>query len=97
MERLKLTDEEREALVFLTEHEGFPALMKVLHALVQLRQIAVLDYNLEGGTEKELAIRKSLAEGASKLVVSLQQALQDNKKPYTRMAASPAESRGNTR
>jgi len=68
---LKLSTEEKEALGALLSHDGLKVLLKVMEALARSQAEGLLTYDLDGGSERGLALLKAQSDGARKLHQSI--------------------------
>jgi hypothetical protein len=71
-----MTQEQKEELVELMSHPGYPVLMGALKHSLKLMESEVLKYNLETGSDKQLSFLKCRAEGAAKLVSAVERQLE---------------------
>jgi len=68
---MKLSFEEKEALISFADSSALQPLLKLLDQLVEAAQVDVVKLNLDGSTDRDLLIRKARAEGAARLATSL--------------------------
>ena len=59
--------EQKSAIIEVSEHPGFRALMSIIEALVESQEQQTLATPLTAGKESEILYAKARAEGASKL------------------------------
>jgi hypothetical protein len=66
-----MTQLEQDDFEDLLKHPGLKPLLSEIERMVQLIEQDVIKYNLEGGSDKELAFKKCRAEGSRKLAVAI--------------------------
>lgn len=67
MKKIRLEDEEQEFINHIFQSDMYPALPKVLNALLEELVDDLLRYNAQAGTDRDLLYKKAKIDGAREL------------------------------
>lgn len=80
--RLNLKIEEVENLVDIATHPGYKVLEEICTKITNSRTQRVVNYNLENGSDRELALHKARLEGALQAFKELKDTVNKVKKAH---------------
>jgi len=69
----KITNEDKENLLYLKESESYNTLIKMMRRIIEIEQSKVLNFNLNEKSFAQLAIAKAKAEGCAYMLNKFQE------------------------